>query len=71
VAARPSYTFSSGLPGDARCPALQPCCKSVAKQRRWGPGELDLERFRDLAERGRDALAAERPDEAAPVLRGH
>jgi len=33
------------------------------------PGELDLERFRDLAERGRDALAAGNPDEAATVLR--
>jgi len=33
------------------------------------PGELDLERFRDLAERGRDALAAGRPGEAATVLR--
>jgi YVTN family beta-propeller protein len=33
------------------------------------PEELDLERFRDLAERGRDALAAGRPDEAAAALR--
>jgi YVTN family beta-propeller protein len=33
------------------------------------PGELDLERFQDLAERGRDAMAAERPEEAATVLR--
>jgi YVTN family beta-propeller protein len=33
------------------------------------PGQLDLERFRDLAERGRDALAAGRPDEAATLLR--
>ena len=32
------------------------------------PGELDLERFRDLAERGRDALAAGRPAEAASAL---
>ena len=33
------------------------------------PGEFDLECFRDLAERGRDALAAGRPGEAATVLR--
>ena len=33
------------------------------------PGGLDLERFRDLAERGRDALAAGNPDEGATVLR--
>jgi YVTN family beta-propeller protein len=33
------------------------------------PGELDLECFRDLAERGRDALAAGRTAEAATVLR--
>jgi YVTN family beta-propeller protein len=33
------------------------------------PGELDLERFRDLAERGRDALAAGDAEEAARVLR--
>lgn len=32
------------------------------------PGELDLERFRDLAEPGRDALAAGSPGEAAAVL---
>jgi DNA-binding SARP family transcriptional activator len=32
-------------------------------------GQLDLERFKDLAERGRDALAAGRPDEAATLLR--
>jgi YVTN family beta-propeller protein len=32
------------------------------------PGELDLERFGELAERGRDALAAGRPEEAATVL---
>jgi len=34
-----------------------------------GPGELDLERFGELAERGRDALAAGRPGPAATVLR--
>jgi peptide/nickel transport system substrate-binding protein len=33
------------------------------------PGELDLERFRELAERGRDALAAGSPDEAATLLK--
>jgi DNA-binding SARP family transcriptional activator len=33
------------------------------------PGELDLERFRELAERGRDSLAAGNPEEAATVLR--
>jgi DNA-binding SARP family transcriptional activator len=33
------------------------------------PGELDLERFRDLVESGRDALAAGKPGEAAGVLR--
>ena len=33
------------------------------------PGELDLERFGELAERGRDALAAGNPDEAAALLR--
>jgi YVTN family beta-propeller protein len=32
-------------------------------------GELDLDRFRDLVERGRDALAAGRPEDAARVLR--
>jgi hypothetical protein len=32
-------------------------------------GELDPERFRDLADRGRDALAPRRPDEAATTLR--
>jgi YVTN family beta-propeller protein len=36
---------------------------------RLAPGELDLERFRELAERGRDALAAGKPEEAARVLR--
>ena len=36
---------------------------------RVGPGELDLERFRDLVERGRDALAAGDPVQAARVLR--
>ncbi len=34
-----------------------------------GPGELDLERFAEGAERGRDALAAGRPDDAAGLLR--
>ena len=33
------------------------------------PGELDLERFRELADRGRDALATGRPEEAATLLR--
>ena len=33
------------------------------------PGELDLDRFADAAERGRDALATGRPDDAARVLR--
>jgi YVTN family beta-propeller protein len=33
------------------------------------PGELDLARFRELAERGRDALAAGRPEQAGIVLR--
>ena len=33
------------------------------------PGELDLERFRELAEQGRDALAAGNAEEAATVLR--
>ena len=32
------------------------------------PGELDLERFQELAERGRDTLAAGRPEEAARLL---
>jgi DNA-binding SARP family transcriptional activator len=32
------------------------------------PGELDLERFGELAESGRDALAAGRPAEAAAML---
>ena len=32
------------------------------------PGELDLERFADGAERGRDALATGRPEEAAKFL---
>ena len=32
------------------------------------PGELDLERFRELAEHGRDALAGGNPEEAATVL---
>src|SRR5690349_14076877 len=32
------------------------------------PGELDLERFRELAERGRDALAAANAKEAAVLL---
>jgi YVTN family beta-propeller protein len=36
---------------------------------RLAPGELDLERFRELAERGRDALAAGKPEEGARVLR--
>ena len=35
---------------------------------RVAPGELDLERFRELAERGRDALAAGNTEEAATVL---
>jgi YVTN family beta-propeller protein len=33
------------------------------------PGELDLERFSELADRGRDALAAGNPQEAAELLR--
>ena len=33
------------------------------------PGELDLDRFAELSERGRDALAAGRPAEAAGLLR--
>jgi len=33
------------------------------------PGELDLDRFTDAAERGRDALATGRPAEAAGLLR--
>jgi DNA-binding SARP family transcriptional activator len=33
------------------------------------PGALDLDRFAEAAERGRDALAAGRPEEAAPLLR--
>jgi YVTN family beta-propeller protein len=33
------------------------------------PGELDLERFSEMAERGRDALAAGQPEQAASVLR--
>jgi DNA-binding SARP family transcriptional activator len=33
------------------------------------PGELDLERFQGLVERGRDALAAGNADQAATVLR--
>ena len=33
------------------------------------PGELDLERFRELADRGRDALATGRREEAATLLR--
>jgi YVTN family beta-propeller protein len=36
---------------------------------RVAPGEVDLERFAEMAERGRDALAAGRPEEAATVLR--
>jgi peptide/nickel transport system substrate-binding protein len=32
------------------------------------PGELDLERFWELTERGRDALAARRPEAAAALL---
>jgi WD40 repeat protein/DNA-binding SARP family transcriptional activator len=34
-----------------------------------GPGELDAERFEQLAEKGRAALAAGRPEEAGSVLR--
>src|SRR6478672_7012480 len=33
------------------------------------PGELDLERFSEMAERGRNALAAGQPEQAARVLR--
>jgi predicted ATPase/DNA-binding SARP family transcriptional activator len=36
---------------------------------RVGPGELDLDRFSDLVERGRDALAAGDPVQAARALR--
>lgn len=36
---------------------------------RVDPGELDLDRFRQLVERGRAALAAEKPEKAAEVLR--
>ena len=36
---------------------------------RVAPGELDLERFAEAAERGRDALATGRPEEAARLLR--
>ena len=33
------------------------------------PGEVDLERFEAMAERGRDAPASGRPERAASVLR--
>jgi len=33
------------------------------------PGELDLDRFRELVERGREALAAGKPEQAARILR--
>ena len=36
---------------------------------RVAPGEVDLERFGEMAERGRDVLAAGRPEEASAVLR--
>jgi Transcriptional regulatory protein, C terminal/Bacterial transcriptional activator domain len=36
---------------------------------RIGPGELDLDRFSDLTERGRDALAAGNPQAAADLRR--
>ena len=36
---------------------------------RVAPGEVDLERFGEMAERGRDALATGRPGEASAVLR--
>ena len=36
---------------------------------RIAPAELDLDRFSDMAERGRDALAAGNPREAADLLR--
>ena len=36
---------------------------------RVAPDEVDLERFGEMAERGRDALAAGRPEEASAVLR--
>src|SRR5438270_3165285 len=36
---------------------------------RSAAGELDLGRFLELAERGRTALAAERPEEAGALLR--
>ena len=35
---------------------------------RVGPAELDLDRFSDMAERGRDALGADNPQEAAELL---
>ena len=36
---------------------------------RVAPGELDVDRFDALVERGRDALAADKPEEAARILR--
>src|SRR5438105_480638 len=55
----------------------------IRARRKWGrlltrgrayllevaPGELDLERFQELAERGCNALAAGNPEEAATLLK--
>ena len=61
----------AGLPGESE----HECVDGALLTRAHGyvlqvaPGELDLERFAERAERGRDALAAGRPDEAARLLR--
>jgi hypothetical protein len=64
-----------GANGTADAPADVSVGGSVLLTRGHGyllqvaPGELDVERFGEMAERGRGALAAGRPEEAARLLR--
>jgi len=55
---------SNGTPGDAVL-----LTEAHGYVLRVASGELDLERFAEGTERGRDALASGRPDEAARLLR--
>ena len=61
----------SGLPGDSEHERADGALLTRAPGYvlQVAPGELDLERFAELAEAGRDALAAGRPEEAAGLLR--
>jgi YVTN family beta-propeller protein len=69
-ALRGNGAFAAG-PGDATARSGEGGLMTEGRGYRLAvaPGELDLERFAETVERGRDALGAGRPKEAASVLR--